>query len=219
MTLKVPDISACQLKKEKILREAIRVFAQHGYRNTDVQVIADAAGVGKGTIYRYFGNKKDLFLAAADAGMKLVEERFFAAIENCSDPLDALRAATLACGEFFQDNPELVEILIQERAEFRGAIPETHLVYRQKNRGVIEEMLQRGVQTGQIRSDLDITQATNAFLNLLFGTVVCSTARISAATHLLIPILSAAVDIYIQGIRAYPLPTGVPGGPASQGSP
>lgn len=191
--------SATEQKKDAILCHAIHTFAQQGFRNTDVQVIADAAGVGKGTVYRHFGNKEDLFLAAADAGMQRLQKQIFAAIEQDPQPLRALRSVALTCAEFFQKHPELIEILIQERAEFRGSIPETHLVYRQKNRGILEDLFRKGIAEGVVR-ELDVREATNAFANLIYGTVVCGTARVSASIHRLVPMMETAVDIFLRGV-------------------
>ena len=53
-----------QAKRDHVLEHAIEVFAAQGFRRADVQVIADNAAVGKGTVYRYFGSKEDLFWAA-----------------------------------------------------------------------------------------------------------------------------------------------------------
>ena len=68
------------LRREQILDAAAEVFAQHGYRNTDVQFVADALQVGKGTVYRYFPSKEALFLAAVDRGMRRLTERFQARV-------------------------------------------------------------------------------------------------------------------------------------------
>src|SRR5437867_4688042 len=57
-------------RQEEILEAAARLFAQHGYADTDTQLLADELGVGKGTLYRYFASKQDLFLAAVDRVMR-----------------------------------------------------------------------------------------------------------------------------------------------------
>lgn len=49
-------------KRERILRAAVDVFAEHGYFNAKVAQIAKAAGVADGTIYLYFDGKEDLLL-------------------------------------------------------------------------------------------------------------------------------------------------------------
>jgi AcrR family transcriptional regulator len=47
-------------KRRIILDSALRVFAKKGYYGTTVPDVADAAGVGTGTLYRYFANKEAL---------------------------------------------------------------------------------------------------------------------------------------------------------------
>lgn len=49
-------------KRERILRAAVDVFAEHGYFNAKVAQIAKAAGVADGTIYLYFDGKEDLLV-------------------------------------------------------------------------------------------------------------------------------------------------------------
>jgi len=47
-------------KREQILRAALALFAERGFDATTVPAIAEEAGVGAGTIYRYFENKEAL---------------------------------------------------------------------------------------------------------------------------------------------------------------
>src|SRR5215472_6035595 len=39
--------------RQLILECALREFAQKGYENTSIDTVAERAGVGKGTVYRY----------------------------------------------------------------------------------------------------------------------------------------------------------------------
>ena len=52
--------AAAQEKLNSILSEATRLFAEKGFHGTAVPEVAAAAGVGAGTIYRYFDNKEHL---------------------------------------------------------------------------------------------------------------------------------------------------------------
>lgn len=47
-------------KRRRILDAALRVFAERGYHGTTVPEVAAAAGVGTGTLYRYFAHKEAL---------------------------------------------------------------------------------------------------------------------------------------------------------------
>jgi AcrR family transcriptional regulator len=186
-------------RSAEILDVAIRVFAASGFRNTDVQQIADELGLGKGTIYRYFDTKEKLFLAAADAGMQQLERHIHECVQGVEDPLEFLRTGALAYVAFFQQRPELVEILIQERAEFRESIPATHLVYRNRNRGIVEEMVRRGVEAGIFRT-VDVREATTTLGNLLYGTVVCGC--LEGSSRKLTRMAEQALDVVLHGLLA-----------------
>lgn len=118
---KDPDREA--RRKAEILDAAAAVFAADGFATADVQVIADRIGVGKGTVYRYFPTKQDLFLAAVDRGLQDLTGRIDAILDDPAgdplDPLDQLAAAVRTYLTFFHERPEMVELFIQERAAFR----------------------------------------------------------------------------------------------------
>ena len=50
-------------KEKRILEAALTVFSSAGYSGASMDLIADAAGVSKPTLYQYFGNKQALFTA------------------------------------------------------------------------------------------------------------------------------------------------------------
>ncbi|MCM1990214.1 TetR/AcrR family transcriptional regulator [Oceanirhabdus seepicola] len=50
-------------KKSRILEAAITEFADYGYDRANINKIAEKAGVSVGSIYKYFNNKQDLYLA------------------------------------------------------------------------------------------------------------------------------------------------------------
>jgi AcrR family transcriptional regulator len=188
-------------KVQAILDCATKVFAEAGFQKTDMQVIAEKAGVGKGTVYRYFGSKEELFLAAADAGMKKLESRVLQAIEGVDTTAELVWRGGLAYAQFFQEHPELVEILIQERAEFQRSIPSTHIVYRDKHRGLKDHLLRRAVETGEIRP-IDVSELTMTLANVLYGTVVCGC--LEGSSDKLVEMAKPAIEIFLRGILVDP---------------
>lgn len=160
-------------KRDAVLDAATRLFALQGYENTEVDAIAAAANVAKGTIYFHFQTKEKLFLAVADYGMRRLTDHVLKTLNGLTDVIEILRTAGVEAASFFQTHPELVEILLQERAQFRGSIPDTHLFYREKNRHIFEPLLRRGVEQGIFR-DIDMSEALTMAANMLFGLVVTS---------------------------------------------
>src|SRR5436190_16781130 len=111
------DPARCARRREEILEAAVGLFAEHGYPETDMQILADTLGVGKGTLYRYFPSKQELFLAAVDRVMLKLREAVDASIVGVDDPLEQVRRAIRADPQYLADHPELAEVLIHDRAQ------------------------------------------------------------------------------------------------------
>jgi AcrR family transcriptional regulator len=169
-------------------------------------VIADLAEVGKGTIYRYFGNKEQLFLATVKASLDEVLEavrKGLGITENDElqdtdlDIRQMLRTIAIASAEYYQQNPQAVEIMIQERAEFRESVFPTHLMFRAEGRQTLEQLLRDGVNRGEIR-DVDVSQITNAFADLIYGSIV--NGVLEGGKSRLVERIGYAMDLFLNGL-------------------
>lgn len=58
-------------KQERILRECYREFTKHNYKSASVTRIVDNLGIAKGSMYKYFANKKELYLYLVDSASRL----------------------------------------------------------------------------------------------------------------------------------------------------
>jgi len=155
---------------EQILDKATAVFARHGYPNTDVQFIADPLSISKGTVYRYFPSKERLFLAAVERGVRDLDVHIQSAIEWVADPVDRMVAATRAYLEYFEDHPDLVELFIQERAEFGGRKKPIYFEHEGSAcaewTGVIEGL----IAAGRLRP-IPVERVKETIGDLLYGTM------------------------------------------------
>jgi AcrR family transcriptional regulator len=183
--------------RQRILEVATKIFAAEGYRQADVQVIADSAAVGKGTIYRHFGNKEQLFLAVAKFNLDQLSEYVTAQLVDVEGVVNVLRTIAIACARFYQKHPECVEIMIQERAEFREAIFPTHLMRRAETRSELEALIQRGIDAGEIRS-LRPAEVVDAFSDMLYGVIVCGC--IGGARKKLVQRAERSIEYFLTGI-------------------
>ncbi|MCC5808283.1 MAG: TetR/AcrR family transcriptional regulator [Opitutales bacterium] len=164
------DADLAARRREEILAAATHVFAAAGYRQADVQVVADRLGVGKGTVYRYFESKEALFFGAVDAGIRALVERVDAATAGVDDPVEHMKRAVHAYLGFFDENPDLVELLIIERAEFRDREQATYFVYRDRNYDRRVAFIKQGIERGIIR-DVPPERVMNVIGDCLYGTI------------------------------------------------
>lgn len=199
--MSVPEtaVTESEQKRDAILAQAIATFAREGFRNADVQVIADKAGVGKGTVYRYFGNKEELFWATTFAVASRLEECLLEAMKGVDGALAQLRAVGRAYAEFFRANPDYLEIFVQERAEFRGSAPQSHIEYHEKLIDRFARIIEEGIAAGEIRP-VDVRRTIIGLGGLLYGTVVqaCYVLFDDAVAD----VTRHALDIFLEGLRA-----------------
>jgi AcrR family transcriptional regulator len=146
-----PDADLQERRRAEILDAATAVFSKCGFAAADVQEIADKTGVGKGTIYRYFPSKEELFLAAVDHGMRNLKLAVDAAAASAKQPLDRIAEGVLAYLTFFDERPEIVELLVQERANFRDRQRPTYFVHREANMGPWQDLYGELIRSGTFR--------------------------------------------------------------------
>lgn len=158
-------------REQEILDAATSLFAEHGYADTDTQMLADRLGVGKGTLYRYFPSKQDLFLAAVDRGMRRLCEHIDASMADLEDPSERITQVVRSYLEFFARHPELVELFIQERAQFRNRKKPAYFEYRETNRERFRAMYRSYIEQGQIR-EMPVDRILNVLGDLLYGTMI-----------------------------------------------
>ncbi|RZT21066.1 TetR/AcrR family transcriptional regulator [Fictibacillus sp. BK138] len=72
MPLSDKQIKAMEQKREKILQQAIILFAEQGYESTTIAKVAKASGVSFGSVFTYFENKDQLFYHAVTEPLNTV---------------------------------------------------------------------------------------------------------------------------------------------------
>jgi AcrR family transcriptional regulator len=184
-------------KRSAILDEAIRTFAEVGFRRADVQVIADRAAVGKGTVYRYFRSKEDLFWAATLELLLRLDKHVFAAMDCVEGACAKLRASAIAHASFFEANQHYLDLFIQERAEFHSSGAEAHHDQHEKMLQRMSEILRAGIESGELQP-LDTRKTTHAMGSLLFGTAMLA-GHVGSMN--LMQLTEYAIDIFLRGIR------------------
>lgn len=171
-TSKNPTVESkgCAERREEILDAATRLFAAHGFANADTQRLVDELGVGKGTLYRYFPSKRALFLAAADRVMLRLRDRIDASTAGVDDPLEQITEAVGAYLDFFGEHSEYVELLTQERAQFKDRETPTYFVHREKSVQRWRDLYRSLIAEGRVR-DIPVRRITDVVLAAMYGSM------------------------------------------------
>lgn len=158
-------------RREEILETATGLFAEHGFSDAVTQALADRLGVGKGTIYRHFPSKRDLFLAAADRVMRKMQEQVNVNIAGIEDGFERIERAIATFLGFFADHPEFVELLIQERAYFKDRKRPTYFEHREINVQRWRQLYREMIVQGRIR-EMPVERITDVLSNVIYGVMV-----------------------------------------------
>ena len=162
-------------RKLKILRAAAVSFATFGFHISDIDNIAKNAGVGKGTLYRYFQNKEDLFFESVKYCMDEMYNEIGKKLENVgyADFVGVLFDAHMDYYREHKDTYMLVANAVLQMPE--TAVNFFHEMHKEKMK-VILGKLQSGVNEGAVK-DVDL-EVLVKMLNLV-SQIFCLTKDIS----------------------------------------
>ncbi|MRR08967.1 TetR/AcrR family transcriptional regulator [bacterium] len=98
-------------KRRQILDAAAMVFAAKGFHKALMDDVAARAGIGKGTIYRYFSDKEELFFSVLDSGMDDLKAQLTVAAAGKKAPDRKLAAMVKTLVDFTLRNRPLIRLL------------------------------------------------------------------------------------------------------------
>ncbi len=132
-----------------MLRAAAQLFGTQRFHEVRMEDIAAQAEVGKGTLYRYFSDKEELYLALLARASAQVIERLKEAVGRANGARAALVAFVAAVLEYFDEQPHLLD-LIQRAEVMRGpgsAFPWQQA--RDESMRLVRDILARGKAQGE----------------------------------------------------------------------
>jgi len=159
------DYSELQNKaKENIIRNAYKLFANNGIHNVALVQIAKESEIGVATVYRYFGNKKNIVNECANSVWKKV-------ILGVQDKISSLEFLQLTGIEKIEGLLSMFLTMYQEDKEFLKFVSE-YDAYIAQEKQTLEEMQEynnnfltfheiglnffdEGIQDKTIKEDID----------------------------------------------------------------
>jgi AcrR family transcriptional regulator len=155
--------------REEILEAALNMFSINNYHATSMSMIAEEAGVSKGTLYWHFDSKEDLFRELVLAGLDYFHENYE---KIQSDKLKAeakiyeiinfsvkMLAENLKMGNILQNNIQLISSDFQKK-----------MIERHKSAiNVIKLVIEQGIKEETIKTD-DSHNTAVMILTLIFNT-------------------------------------------------
>jgi len=165
-------------RKREILDKALEIFIEDGYDDVTYQKIADRCNITRTTLYIYFKNKKEIFIASIKQFSRNLELKIVNMIKsepNCADCLEKVFLFLVDEAERYGNLFKVLQSYLLQLEKGGDNVNElvTRRVIRMQH--LSNTILINGQNRGEIRKDLSIKDMNS----LLYGTIQSAVLRLA----------------------------------------
>jgi TetR/AcrR family transcriptional regulator len=141
------------LFRQRILDAAREVFFRDGFMAANLDEVAQLAGVAKGTLYRYFDNKGELYVAVLSHNGEIFERKLREASLSGATPAEQVRSVGRFYFEHWTRNREYFDIFwaLENQAvigELPAAVVDEVTRLWEKCLNILADVIERGTRAG-----------------------------------------------------------------------
>jgi AcrR family transcriptional regulator len=157
-------------RRRQIIEAAYEVFSRKGYSATGIADIAEQLGIGHGTFYRYFKNKRDILDQVVDYGVERIMDALTLETAKPAKTLGEFREQLRRIGEslfaLLDSEPGLGQVVLLEATSIDEEMTQRVLGLIDTFGALAGQFLENGVKRGFLRKDLD-TDSTGRAITAL----------------------------------------------------
>lgn len=150
-------------KRSMLLKAAADIFSKKGFHNAKIGEIAEAAGVGKGTVYEYFPSKNQLFQEVIKHSLSTYKDMISDEIGRFDDPVDKLKAVVYMHMRFLEAHKNLAKIVADNPGGISEDTKEQVLRLKHQATAKIRSVISEGIERGCFKN-IDPKVAGQMFL-------------------------------------------------------
>jgi AcrR family transcriptional regulator len=166
-----PATELVERRRAEIIEAAFEVFSTRGYNAAGIADIAERLGIGHGTFYRYFKNKRDILDQVVDYGVERMIDALREATAELPTNIDEFRAQLRGIGErlfaLLDDEPGLGQVVLLEATSVDHEMTQRVLGLIEMFGALGAAYLDECVERGFLRPDLDTRSAGRAITALV----------------------------------------------------
>ncbi|MBJ8339363.1 TetR/AcrR family transcriptional regulator [Antrihabitans sp. YC3-6] len=164
-------------RRQKLVDAAYTVFLDKGYHATSIADITAQAGLGFGTYYKAFGNKREILDPVIDFGVEkilgdILLDDVLPGAESLAVVEQQFRTIGLRIGDAFAARPRLAKFLALESNTIDDALTTRWYGLVDLAQSLVAGYLDRGVDAGVLRSNLDTTETAKAIVGIILMAVL-----------------------------------------------
>jgi AcrR family transcriptional regulator len=156
--------------RERVLDAALGVFSEKGFHVATMDEVAERAGVGKGTLYRYFANKETLFNELVRQRLEELEGKARTILDGQDDVLTMISKYVRVYFEFFDRNKHLYRLIAQERVDVGVQVQDLYLKQVKRRIPVLKRKVHEASQRGLLKP-LDFETVFYGVMGFIHGII------------------------------------------------
>ena len=145
----MPSRVNADVKRREVIAQAAELFDRAGYHTTSVAAVAEAAGIRKPTLYHYFSGKDEILFWIHEEFIDLLIEKQRA--RECRSAGETLLAIIGDVLDLMRTHRGHVRVFFEHHRELSADDQETIEAKRDAYRRMVEDVVARGVETGEFR--------------------------------------------------------------------
>lgn len=166
-----------QQLRADIIQAAFEEFAAQGYHQTAIADIARRLGIGHGTFYRYFENKRDILEQVITDVMArimgaLAEENAPGAATSLADYREQIDRISRRLTGILSESPAMGRLLLLEATSIDADMTERVLNLMDWAGQLTAAYMENGVRLGYFRADLDTLATGHAVVGMIMASVL-----------------------------------------------
>jgi AcrR family transcriptional regulator len=173
--------------RDAILRAGEEIFARRPYHAVQMDDVARACGAGKGTLYRYFRSKRDLYVAVVFHGVQRLRGELEAVARTGEPPARKIEMIVRHTLGHFWDHREFF-VLLQENGDAREWARQRGRLTR-----LVQDVIAQAIAAGHMRP-MDARIATEMLFGMMRGV-----NRYHARGETLNALATSVVDLFMRG--------------------
>ena len=150
----------------EILRQATKIFAENGYRQTTTEDIAKRVKLKKSSLYHYFKKKENILFRGLSMSLKNSIEPLLALENETSLAPEKLRKAVALQVQTMLDAPYLAHLFVTNKSSLSAAHLKICLKLRDRHEAILRDIIDQGIREGAF-SPIDSTLAVKLIYGIL----------------------------------------------------
>lgn len=190
-------------RKEQILREATRLFAEYGFDKVTIKNLAQACGITEPALYRHYSSKDAIYDAVLDSiEPRLRSEDFFDKLADEQDLEVLLKSLAHHVLEFFTANCDLYRLLLFSALRDHAKAKHVYQLVRGAYVSFLERQLNRLFKSNLIAEKNNLITA-RCFVGMVFDCALGITLWKGFQGQVFKPhqVIDNNVPIYVRGLK------------------